>query len=95
MSFETEMEFYGALYNAIVEWDWIDDEIDIQSVSMTRKIKHYYTSQGEYKPHIEIIKLDMISMMDDEQMDAIANEIRADELAKAEDERKERWHLVA
>lgn len=95
MPYEIEMELYGAIYKALVEWDWIDDEIDIQSVSMTRGIKHYYTAQGEYSPHIEIIKLEIYSMLDDEQLGAIANEIRADELAKAEDERKERWRLVA
>lgn len=95
MSFETEMEFYGAIYKAIVEWDWIDDEIDIQSVSITRGIKHYYNAQGEYKPRIEIIKLDMISMMDDEQMGAIISEIRDAEQAKAEEEMTPRWRRVA
>ena len=92
-SHNTTIELCGEKYAAIVLFEW-DDSPFICSVEIQRKVKQFYNEKGEYAPITEIVNLSITKMLNDRQLCALADEITAEALCRAEEDRTEQRLLA-
>lgn len=70
----TKIELCGEEYAAVVLFEWDENPI-IKGVTIYRSIHNLYNTKGEYSPHVERISVDITAMLNDDQIDALSNEI--------------------
>lgn len=91
--YEINIELFGEEYPAIILFEWDKDEWEgrplIGSIVIRRSVKEFYNAAGEYKLRVNILSLEILPMMDDNQLCALADKITADALCRAEENRTE------
>lgn len=83
MEFRTEIEFFGEDREVVVEWDAVDGECVVRSVTVALIVENQWTPQGKWKQWTERYELDVKSILSDEQIFILARRIKADCLHRA------------
>ena len=84
--YKTLVEFLGEYRQALIGWDPVDECCWVKRVEVAMIVAHHWNAQGEPKEWDEVVTLDVRSILSDDQIYALAQEIKADRLAKAAEE---------
>lgn len=74
--YDTKIDLCGDEYNAVIT---IDNDGGIERVVIERSYYCAYDADGSYRPHNEVVRVDMTGLLTSKQLDIIADECLAAE----------------
>ena len=77
----TKIELCGEEYAAVVLFE-SDESPWISSVTLCRSVKEFYNANGEFKPRVKLVSLDITPLLNSTQFSALTDEIMAEEKAE-------------